>query len=56
MDMVQGESSSFVLVTQTGSDGVETRELWLDAVLSGIPVLEGQVALVQLGCSAEGLG
>lgn len=55
MDRAQGEISSLVLVRETGSDGVETRELRLDAVLSGIPVLEGHVALPQLGCSAEGL-
>lgn len=46
MGVAQGESSSLVLVRETESDGVETRELWLDAVLSGIPVLEGHVALV----------
>lgn len=55
MDRVQGESSSLVLVRERGSDGVGTRELWLDAVLSGIPVLEGHGALPQLWRNAEGL-
>lgn len=56
MDNAQGEISSLVLVRETGSGGVGTSELWLDVVLSSIPVLEGHVALLQLGCSAEGLG
>lgn len=55
-DSEQGVISSLVLVSETGSDGVEISELWLDTVLSGVPVLEGHAPLPQLGCSTERLG
>lgn len=56
MDSAQGVIISLVLVSETGSDRVGTSELWLDIVLSGVPVLEGHEPLPQLGCSTEGLG